>query len=303
MQDDNAFVIQPGVKGNVDYLIDLLKQKCVDDARSTKISKRNQLLSTDNTTNASLTTTKFNSSTPSIRSSQSIISKPSTLSINEHRKYISDIVNSWCENNQSKFNLPHFSLVAGRHYSILISNDANGVLKGNIKCWCGKLLSLKLSRDRFQMSNFYRHLRGLGTGNVCKKLQEMLQLSQSTLSSPINGAPTSSPTSSPRPLSSMNSQPTSSPTTNNHQTSSPTTNNDQTSSTANLVLNTSLSIPIPSNSTTSASLSFPFSTHDDENTSTQPSQSAVAKRQVKRKIQTIEPSYTTRASAKRTRNI
>jgi hypothetical protein len=33
MQDDNTFIVQPGIKGSVEYLIDLLKQKCVDDAK------------------------------------------------------------------------------------------------------------------------------------------------------------------------------------------------------------------------------------------------------------------------------
>jgi hypothetical protein len=42
MQDDDTYVIKPGVKGNVDYLIDLLKQKCVEGANSAKFSKRDK---------------------------------------------------------------------------------------------------------------------------------------------------------------------------------------------------------------------------------------------------------------------
>ncbi|CAF4765403.1 unnamed protein product, partial [Rotaria sp. Silwood2] len=39
MQDDGTFVIQPGIKGNVQYLIDLLKKKCIDDSKLAKLSK------------------------------------------------------------------------------------------------------------------------------------------------------------------------------------------------------------------------------------------------------------------------
>ncbi|CAF4606578.1 unnamed protein product [Rotaria socialis] len=42
MQDDGAFVIQHGVKGNIEYLIDLLKKKCIEDVKLAKSSKHNQ---------------------------------------------------------------------------------------------------------------------------------------------------------------------------------------------------------------------------------------------------------------------
>lgn len=45
MQDDGTCIIQPGVKGNIEYLISLLKKKCVDDAKFAKCSKNNQLSS------------------------------------------------------------------------------------------------------------------------------------------------------------------------------------------------------------------------------------------------------------------
>ncbi|CAF4359767.1 unnamed protein product [Rotaria magnacalcarata] len=42
MQDDGTFVIHPGIKGNIEYLIDLLKKKCIEDAKVAKSSKYNQ---------------------------------------------------------------------------------------------------------------------------------------------------------------------------------------------------------------------------------------------------------------------
>ena len=272
LQNDNTFVIQPGVKGNTEYLIDLVKQKCVDDARSIKISKRNQPLSSDNTTNPSSTMTQPNSSISSNSLSQSTMSKASNLSINEHKKYVMETVNSWFEDNKSKFNLSYFSLIEGRHYSISILRDSSGTLKGNIKCCCEQWISLTVSRGKFQMSNFYRHLRGLSNGNVCKKMREMIKTSQPISSPPTNDPPISS---------SMNNQPGSSPT--------------------NLVPNTSLLIPNSSNSTILTSFSIPLLARGDENTLIQASQSIVHKRHIKRKVETIESSYATRASAKRTK--
>ncbi|CAF4654327.1 unnamed protein product [Rotaria socialis] len=59
MLDDDTFIIKSGIKGNVDYLFDLLKQKCTEDAKLTKTSKRNQSSPPLNRTiNTSSTTTE-----------------------------------------------------------------------------------------------------------------------------------------------------------------------------------------------------------------------------------------------------
>ncbi|CAF2031767.1 unnamed protein product [Rotaria magnacalcarata] len=42
IQDDGTFVIQPGVKGNIEYLIDLLKKKFIEDVKLAKSSKHYQ---------------------------------------------------------------------------------------------------------------------------------------------------------------------------------------------------------------------------------------------------------------------
>jgi len=139
MQDDSTFVLQPGIKRNVGYLIDVLKQKLVDDRELTKFSKRNQsLLSLYSTTNASSTKTKFNSLISRNSLSATITSKSFNLSIDEYKTYIIDNLNSWCESNKSKFNLSNFSLIKGQHYFISILNHGNGILRDNIKCCCEK---------------------------------------------------------------------------------------------------------------------------------------------------------------------
>ena len=100
----------------MEYLIDLLKKKCMEDAKLAKYSKYNQ----------------STSSVPSNNSSENILSKSSNLSVDEHRRYIIDTLNNWCENSQSKFNLLHLSLVENQHYFISLFNDSSGALKGDI---------------------------------------------------------------------------------------------------------------------------------------------------------------------------
>jgi hypothetical protein len=76
------------LKGNVEYLIDLLKKKCIDDAELAKSSRRNQLSSSlDITTDASSTITKSTSCVPSNSSPETIACKSSNLSANEHKTY------------------------------------------------------------------------------------------------------------------------------------------------------------------------------------------------------------------------
>ncbi|CAF1965383.1 unnamed protein product [Rotaria magnacalcarata] len=162
-QDDGTFVIQPGVKGNIEYLIDLLKKKCIEEVKLAKSSKHNQL------------------------SSSSTIPKSTLTLLKNKNKYIVDTLNNWCENNKSKLSVQQFSLVEGEHYFILLQNDSNGALKCDIRCCCQKWSSLPLRRGKFQLSNFYRHLQGLN--NICPALKKMISNSQLALPSSTNNPP------------------------------------------------------------------------------------------------------------------
>ncbi|CAF1516467.1 unnamed protein product, partial [Rotaria sp. Silwood1] len=238
MQDDGTFVIQPEIKGNVQYLIDLLKKKCIDDAKLAKLSKRNQLLSSlDKTTDTSSTITKATSPVPSNSSSEVITSKSSNLSINEHRTYLIDTLNSWCENNKSKFDLSQLSLVEGQHYFISIFDDPSGLLKGNIKCCCKKSLSLTIFRGKFQLSNFYRHLQDFRKGNTCNTIKEIIKIHQLTSSTTAD---------------------------NQQLIATPNTVPHQGSSSLNFVPSAPVLVTIPSNSTFSTLSSISISTDAHE---------------------------------------
>ncbi|CAF4314531.1 unnamed protein product [Rotaria sp. Silwood2] len=263
MQDDGTFFIQPGIKGNIEYLIDLLKKKCLEDAKVAKSSKYNE-------SSSSSTTVKSTSSVPSNSSPEKIPSRSSNLSAGEHKTYIIDTLNSWCENNKSKFNLSQLSLIEGQNYFLSIFNDPSGAFKCDIKCCCKKWSSLTLRRGKFQLSNFYRHLQG--SSNVCPELQKMINNAQLPLPSTIN---------IPQSLTTSDNVP------------------QQVASASSIPIIPSSHI-IQSNSTSSTASSISTSTYNDERT-VQQSSSLPTRRQVKRKFQTIEPSYNTREPTKRTR--
>ncbi|CAF4044571.1 unnamed protein product [Rotaria magnacalcarata] len=96
MLDDDTFIIKAGIKGNVDYLIDLLKQKCTDDAKLIKSSKRNQSSPPlDRTINTSSTTTESTMAVLSSNSSNIVTSKSLSLSLYEHKTCINNTLNNW----------------------------------------------------------------------------------------------------------------------------------------------------------------------------------------------------------------
>ncbi|CAF2105461.1 unnamed protein product [Rotaria magnacalcarata] len=159
MLDDDASIIKAGIKGNVDYLIDLLKQKCTDDAKLIKSSKRNQSSPPlDRTINTSSTTTESTMVVLSSNSSNIVTSKSLNLSLYEHKTCINNTLNNWCRNNESRLNLSNF-----------------GVLKTNIKCCCNKWISLTNNRGKFQLSNCYRHLQDFRNNDTCDKMKELIK--------------------------------------------------------------------------------------------------------------------------------
>jgi hypothetical protein len=264
MLDDGTFIIQPGIKGNIEYLIDLLKKKCIEDAKLVKSSKHNQ---------SSLSTiAKSTSSVPSNSSPEKIPSKSSNLSVDEHKTYIIATLNSWCQNNKSKVNLSQLSLIEDQHYFISIFNDASGALKCDIKCCCKKWSSLTLRRGKFQLSNFYRHIQG-SNNNVCPQLKKMINNPQLPLP----------------------------PSTNTQQSVTTSDIISQRVASPNFIPIIPPSDSLQSNSILSTASSISISSDNDENVVQQSSSSSKTERQVKRKAQTIESSYSTRESVKRTR--
>ncbi|CAF3813046.1 unnamed protein product [Rotaria sp. Silwood1] len=122
IKNDDTYVVKPGVRGNVDYLIDLFQRKYIEDAKLTKSSKHVQsssaALSLNRTTEEQSTTTTTIFNVLLNNSSDNLTIPRLYLSNDEHYKYIIDAINSWCENNKSIFNLKDFTLIQGHHFFI-----------------------------------------------------------------------------------------------------------------------------------------------------------------------------------------
>ncbi|CAF3881739.1 unnamed protein product [Rotaria sp. Silwood1] len=168
LQDDDTYVVKPGVRGNVDYLIDLLQRKCIEDAKLAKSSKHVQssstALSLNRTTEEQSTTATAIFNVLLNNSSDNLTIPRLYLSNDEHYKNIIDAINSWTT------------------FFLFILNRPDDTL-GKIKCCCGKIISLALRRGKFQISNFYRHLQGSRSGITCKTLKEIIKNQQLSASS------------------------------------------------------------------------------------------------------------------------
>ena len=107
LQDDDTYVVKSGIRGNAGHLIDLLQRKCIEDAKLAKSSKYVQSSSATSSLirttqeQSTATTTIFNV-VPNTSSDTSTIPRLH-LSNDEHHKYIIGAINSWRENNKSKF--------------------------------------------------------------------------------------------------------------------------------------------------------------------------------------------------------
>lgn len=171
-KDDGSFVIKAGVKGNIDYLIELLRAKNNADKRSKNL--RATLASPSSGLPAAA-----NSSIPVCSNTTVTNAVPSlTLSwtLTDHEKFITDSMQRWCDDNKENFKSNDFSLIDGKHYRLIIKNDPHGAFNADIRCDCGKLFALTKLRGKFQLSNYYRHLKAIRPCKMMKEVKDSDQL-------------------------------------------------------------------------------------------------------------------------------
>lgn len=184
-QDDDSYVVKAGIKGNVDYIIDLLKQKCIDDVKAKNVSsgiKSSQAPSVSSRVPSALS----QSTTPTlvvlqdVSATANIMPHGSTAanvtsdwSTDEHRLFLIDSVSQWLERNKKELNFEDGSFIEGQHYYLSIVNDPLNGLMGKIKCSCGTIVTLIKNREKFQLSNFYRHIVDRRNGKLCGTVQKL----------------------------------------------------------------------------------------------------------------------------------
>jgi hypothetical protein len=102
-------------------------------------------------------TTKTNSTPP--RPIKTINSRsPPLTTKDDHVKFILNLMKKWTENNKEDLSFDQIELKPDVDYTISISDD-NNIIEGTVKCKCGVRIKLRKRSDKFQITNFYKHLR------------------------------------------------------------------------------------------------------------------------------------------------
>jgi hypothetical protein len=108
----------------------------------------------------------------------------------DHEEYIVYSIQRCRYDNKENLNLKNFTLTDGQQHRLTVKNYLNATLNASLICDCGKLFISTKSRGKFQISNYYRHLKAV---NLCKVIKEIknngklstLSTSMNTQSSPI----------------------------------------------------------------------------------------------------------------------
>ena len=142
---DNTYIIKAGIKGSIEYLRDIFLRKQIE---LSKISKKNSSNSQRSTAIMVLT-----NDSDSQRSTERITSIDTT----DARLLIVQAMEEWCFKNGRGLNLPNLKLVEGSDFSLNIPSNTNEFAR--IRCGCRVSATLSRQGDKFQLSNYYRHLK------------------------------------------------------------------------------------------------------------------------------------------------
>ncbi|CAF3605642.1 unnamed protein product [Rotaria sp. Silwood1] len=102
-----------------------------------------------------------------------IYSTPSVLTKENHVEFIHTSIKKWVEDTKENVNLDNLELKPGADYTLTITDNDND-LEGSIRCKCGVKIKLRKRDGKFQITNFYKHLRSL----TCSMIKEKKNHSQ-----------------------------------------------------------------------------------------------------------------------------
>ncbi|CAF2639590.1 unnamed protein product [Rotaria sp. Silwood2] len=185
---NNQLIVKPGVKNGFKCLKELLFKKIEEETKKIKLKGKQQLTTLVNTIPAQLISLSSSIST----SSQSLLtSSCSSLIIDEHRQYLLNLIHQWCIDNKEGFQLNELELKEDVDFNFVFSN-INNVLEVNIQCKCGSKLILGKNVEKFQLSNYYKHLKDTNCSHINalkKKYQDQTQSQQQLIINSITTSP------------------------------------------------------------------------------------------------------------------
>ncbi|CAF1345205.1 unnamed protein product [Rotaria sordida] len=200
---NNQLIVKPGVENSFKCLKELLKKKIEEHMKTTKRNIKQQVITVANTNS----TQSFSLSSSMSTSSPSLFtSSCSPLTIDEHHQYLLNCIRQWCIDNKANLRFNEFELKEDVDFTFIFSN-INNFLEISIQCKCGSKINLGKNAEKFQLSNYYKHLKDTRCSHMNalkKKAQEQMQNRQHT---GINLTATSSPiTNNKRRIDSQSSQ-------------------------------------------------------------------------------------------------
>lgn len=169
---NERFLIKPGVLSGFRSLREALKNKLVHQEKN---PKRKQQPSTSINTNGGMIPPQ---KLPTVSTTTKAAAVP--MSFGEHRSYVSNLINKWCEDNKENFDLSTFRLEEGVDFTLSVELEGNSVGNASIKCKCRKIVSLGKNDDKIQVSNYYKHLQSAGCGLMkeLKNAEKQMELEE-----------------------------------------------------------------------------------------------------------------------------
>ncbi|CAF3887901.1 unnamed protein product [Rotaria sp. Silwood1] len=151
LENDN-YIIKSGIKASIEYLRDLFGKKQGELLKNTNRKRRTIWNVSSNTTvipNDSLHTITATDNTIQFSTTTT------TIENIDHHSFIIQSINEWCLKHADEIGISDLKLVEGTDYVVTLSSGF-----GHIRCSCRGSARLPKQGRSFQLSNFYRHLKG-----------------------------------------------------------------------------------------------------------------------------------------------
>ena len=178
---DGSTVVKPGIMAGFKCFKEALVTKREMVMKQIKRAKRPAYTTTTN--EQSPPPLASTTPTPMATSSQSSSPEASfSNSLAFHKEFIIQSVNRWCEENKSLLGFSDRNLAdAGADFTSRFTWNDQHEINCDIACRCGITIKLTSKDDRFQLSNFYKHLRQTNCTHL-SRLKELQQKQSSNAS-------------------------------------------------------------------------------------------------------------------------
>ncbi|CAF3565499.1 unnamed protein product [Rotaria socialis] len=185
---NSQVIVKPGIENCLKCLKNLLLRKIEEEMKKMKLKGKQQFMTFANTTPVQ----SIALSTSISASSTSLLTTPCSPSIiDEHRQYLLKLIHQWCIDNRAILELNELELKEDVDFNFAFSN-INNALEINIQCKCGSKLILGKNAGKFQLSNYYKHLKDTNCLHIKALKKRFHDQAQSQKQLGINSITTSS---------------------------------------------------------------------------------------------------------------